>query len=211
MLLNPATFLSTDFIISLFKVREYLHCNCTQVHENKFPILHCEDGGRWYLRNVANCVKSHPQSSHHGLTKLKYHAQNQSVNMNKTSWCWIKTSHKRRPATPLQATALHRPALCNSVVLQFPRSHCLVSPHQQYVRSTGCPKLLNTTRCHSNVRVLGETQKQLFKGELRHNLGECPDSCKNPTPYLASTVDMSSGQKISLHSMYRVAHEMSYH
>jgi hypothetical protein len=198
MLINPATFLSTDVNISWFKVREYVHCKCNEVHENEFPILHCEDGGSWYLRNVANCVTSRPQSSPHGHTKLKYHNQNQSTNLDKTSWCWIKTSHERRPATLLQATALHRPALCNSVILQFPRSHCLVSPHQQSVQSTRCPTLLNTTRWHSNVRVLGQTQKK----KLRHTLGECPDSRKNPTAYLASTVDMSTGQKISLHPTY---------
>ena len=59
--------------------------------------------------------------------------------------------------------------LCNFAV---PRSHCLVSPHQQSVRSTRCPTLLNTTRCptllkttqcHSNVRVLGQTQKNYLR------------------------------------------------
>ena len=121
--------------------------------------------------------------------------------MDKSSWCWIKTPRQRRPATPLQATALHRQALCSYVVLQLPCSYyCLVSPHQQSVRSTRWPTLLHTTRCHSYVRILGQTQK--IKGELRHNLGKFPDSRKNPTAYWASIVHMSRGQKISLHSLY---------
>ena len=142
----------------------------------------------------------HARSLH--LTAIR--SSNITIKTNPPIWTKPLGAGSRRHMNDGQRRCCRRQRYIDqhSATLSFcssPRSHCLVSPHQQSVQSTRCPTLLNTTRWHSNVRVLGQTPK---KKKLRHNLGECPDSRKNPTAYLASTVDMSRGQKISLHRTY---------
>jgi hypothetical protein len=152
----PLSRLTVDFTgISIPQVQWSSYKRISSLNILKTEVADTSDNFKATWHHIRN-LHTHDRKKH------KSHNQNQSISTVKTSLFWIKTSHERRSATPAAgdaATSTSTQQLCHFAV--FPQSLPFVTTTWAVCWSTSCSTILNTIGRHSDVGVLGQTQKYL--------------------------------------------------